>query len=295
MRGRDRSAAERAVRGAVASGRIIQADADLRLAAIKEARTVGDLELVTHDLAPGMGGQSGLDSARPPEARPPSTEARPPEAPAPPLPSPYGPPQTFPTLQQVRATRSSSGARAIGCVVVGVVLLVLLGVLGAVLSAVHVSGGSSSGSSVVEVRPHADVLTRRGMDDLLRQLAARTGSTTVFEAVLYPDYAVLQVPVREKGTAGRTLYWNGAWDDLGRTNDASAVRIDLLTVKPTTVLRVLHGVESRLRHVKTSYVVIRVPGNSDPAVFWAYATSPSGRSVYAAATASGKVTYRSSS
>ena len=74
-----------------------------------------------------------------------------------------------------------------------------------------------------------------------------------------------------------------------------SVRIDLLTVKPTTVLRVLHGVESRLRHVKTSYVVIRVPGNSDPAVFWAYATSPSGRSVYAAATASGKVTYRSSS
>ena len=66
-----------------------------------------------------------------------------------------------------------------------------------------------------------------GFNEMVAGLEEKTGATTVFSAVLYPRYAVLEVPEAATGKRYRNYYWDGhsmALQDYKSTTDDPAHR-----------------------------------------------------------------------
>jgi hypothetical protein len=136
----------------------------------------------------------------------------------------------------------------------------------------------------------ADVLSVRGFDDLLAAVKAETGGTSVFDATIYPSYAVLQLPVDRETLRQSAYYWDGrtlkASDSFGRSSDP---RIDLTTIDPAAMLRLSHRVRRIVDQPTSWYVVIGAPDDFDKAVVYAYASNKFSEGGYISADAHGKV------
>ena len=132
-----------------------------------------------------------------------------------------------------------------------------------------------------------------GYNEMVDALRDETGETYTFTAVLYPRYAVLEVPT---GTNNRyqNFYWDGEELELqdikGTTDDG---QVDLSLVDPQQMIDMLNTVRDRLDNPETWYVIIGDYVRGQEAQISAYASNDFGESTYIVETLDGTVIYDS--
>lgn len=255
----DRDAAIKLVEAAWAVGEIVEADRDKRVEQLQRAQSQDEIRMITHDI----------------------------QSAAPEVPDvPYGPPTSTPLTPAAPAKAS----KALILVPLAVVLVVAVAIIGGIVA---LAGGGVDAIDAGIGGDEPDVLSEAGYDDLLAALEERTGSTTAFSAVLYPTYAVVEVPVDTSTQREEYLYWDG--DEL-TTNDmkstSSFERTNLATVDPAVIVDLVAQVRELVEDPTTWYAIVRAP-DADRAVVWAYASNEYSESEYLAARRNGAITYDS--
>jgi hypothetical protein len=310
----DRSRASAVVEAAFASGRIIAADRDLRLGQIRSARTRQDVDLVIRDLPGGLASVAVPASPEAPSAPPvPPVPAvstglqQPWPLPGSPSPQPgygveYGPSDDGASAAQISGVAAKVG----GAIAVAVFLTVGIAVVGVVIAVFSAAGDFTEGPFAEPVdettyspgvMPGPDgvnVLTTRGMTDLVSAIEDRTGSTEVFSAVLYPRYAVVSLPVGATGKRYVSHRWDG--EALTRTpikSTSTNPRIDLADLDAEVLLRLLEDNLSRMDDADTWYAV--VDSWTDGPRISVYASNDFGETVYLLADLDGEVRFESTS
>lgn len=141
-------------------------------------------------------------------------------------------------------------------------------------------------------RAPASALTVSGLGDLVADVREASGSSRVFEAVLYPGYAVLSLPVDRETRREQRYRWDGDLDALDSFGRSPRPWFDLAAVDPRAVVLLSQRARERLVEDATSwYVIVRAP-DDDGAQLWAYASNKYGEGGYLAATPRGKVVRR---
>ncbi len=90
------------------------------------------------------------------------------------------------------------------------------------------------------------MLSEAGYRDLLDAIEDETGSTEVFDAVLYPTYAVGSLPLDASSQRDASFTWDGALETRDETTTSPYARIDLATVDPAVILRLLDRARARV-------------------------------------------------
>lgn len=290
----DRSQAISLVEAALKSGRIVQADHDMRLDQIKNAATPQEIDSVVRDLQP----QAAVAAAAPTvtAGAPPATGQQPW-----PLVN-YGPTQG----QPVELTAMAGAGKKIGGIIAIVVLISVIvpiaGVIIALVSARDTFEDINFGQPVDETtylpgqEPGEDgvnVHTVDGFADLVAAVEETSGSTEVFSAVLYPRYAVVYVPEQATGKRYRYYYWDGRSlepNDSKSTSDDP--RIDLTQLDATVMIDLLEQVRSRVEDPTSWYISVDSVASEGPRMS-AYASNEYGEGAYIIATLTGEITYES--
>lgn len=277
-RDKDRDAAIEVVEAAWAGGQIVEADRDHRVESLLKAETLAEVQMLVHDLQP----------------------AEAPAVIAPPA-DPYGAPPDYPTLAQINAMAPKVARRAtlIGVIVV----LVAVGGVGAGLVAA-ISGISGSvdfdtGTSTELPLPGAEpergvnVLSEGGYGDLVEAVVAANGSSDAFEAVLYPAYAVMSLPVDASSQREDRWYWDGDLESQDSKGTSSYERFDLASVDPAVMVQLVKRVRKLVDEPTSWYAILRGPDPDDHTIMWVYASNEYSESAYLSATADGTVVYNS--
>lgn len=121
-----------------------------------------------------------------------------------------------------------------------------------------------------------DALSAEGLDQLRDDVAERTGGTEVFRAVIYPEYAVVDVPVDATSQREESLRWDGDLTDFAGKGTASNARVDLADVDAAVVNAAVDTARSLVEDPTTWYVIVEGPSTSlddDTAGITAYATN----------------------
>ncbi|WP_205471576.1 DUF1707 domain-containing protein [Nocardioides sp. SYSU D00038] len=317
----DRATAMDLVREAFADGRIIEADRDKRLADLQHAQTLGDIETHVRDLRPPPvlpTYETYPDDATPPTPASEAVEDEP-AAPDPAaVASATGQRTGFPTGPQYGPTSGGGGVTDI-TVVVGdaaqqvarrtrplifaVVAIVAIAVFGTVIGAVVSAFDDTDlgGITPTDDTTYApgeepgengiNLFTRQGYQDLVDAVAER-GSTSVFMAVIYPRYAVVQIPEGPSGKRYRSFYYDGQLEESGSKGTIEYARTDLAKVRPGVILKLVELARSKVEDPTTWYVTVGGLALNDSRIT-ASASNEYGESVHLNATLGGKVTYDS--
>lgn len=295
-----RDQARDTIRAAFATGQIVEADHDQRLTAVDHAQTTTELTLLTQGLAPAGApswrayqapgaGSRGVDPE--PEA---ATVPPPPSGSSAPLPHvPYGSGSSSvlpPVTSTYTVSTSSSGSWKVGLVIAVVVLAVVGGIAVAIISAV--SGAiddvvDSAGGGTNGLPPGA-MHEDGGLEDLVAALQETKGDSMVFDAVLYPDYAVTTATVEPGSQRYQSYYWNG--DLQAQTKSTSSYQpFDLADVDDTHFEELCAKVRKLVEDPTGCYVIIRRPGPTDNGAWFAvYASNEYSESARITADQDGK-------
>jgi len=263
---REIEAAIKVVELACAEGQIVAADRDLRIAQLRAAQTSAEVDLA-------------LDSLK--------RRSEPPTQPQGPMVSPssdIGSGRSLPFVPLI------GGLVSVVAAIAGVVFLVNQ------LSGVDLdppSGGNPGATRTPESRPSpraADVLSREGFQALVAAIKAETGTTNVFDATMYPTYAVVQLPVDRETLRQYYYYWDGvmlkANESFGRS---STPRVDLASVDVEAMLRLVRRARRLVEEPTIWYVIVNAPDEFDKAVMYAYASNKYSEGGYVSADADGDV------
>jgi hypothetical protein len=295
-RDRDRDAAIKVVEAAWADGQIVEADRDKRVEELQRAQTLDEIDMFTR----------GLKSVAAPVA--PELEPEP-VIETPPPPVPYGPPPTSMADLSVAAgagQRVAKIPKALWIVPVVVALFIGLAVVGGVLTLID-SASDSVGDvfddAAIDSPTYApgeeaepgdvNVLSVQGYDDLVAAVEAKTGATTAFSAVLYPTYAVVELPVDSTTQRESYFYWDGrTLTDQDSKSTSSDERFNLATVDGAVVVRLVKKVRRMATEPTSWYAIVRAP-RDDKTMIWAYASNEYNESVYVGARRDGTIIYNS--
>lgn len=219
----------------------------------------------------------------------------------------YGPSMSsYPPAQThllVGASTGAGGSRTttrtaglLGGVVLLVVAVATVGIFGVVREAEDtfdsIRDDPGSGELLDDPAP-PDVFTASGYADILAAVRRETGSTQAFDVLLYPEYAVLTVPVDGTGDRALSYLWDGDLRPaIKRTSDDT--RFDLEAIDPDGVRTLVRRARRQLvEDPTTSYVRIRSPRDSDEGAWLkAYASNEFSESGYLAATLDGTIVNR---
>jgi hypothetical protein len=105
-----------------------------------------------------------------------------------------------------------------------------------------------------------DALSADGLDGLRAAVEDETGGTEVFRAVIYPDYAVVDVPADGTSQRQESLRWNGGLDGFGSKGTASGQRVDLAEVDARVMLEAIEEAKTLVDDPETWYAIIEGPG-----------------------------------
>jgi hypothetical protein len=133
-----------------------------------------------------------------------------------------------------------------------------------VVPLVVVAGGalfvhSTAGEDGVAGLGAPDAQSAAGLAQLLEDVEDRSGGTEVFRAVIYPDYAVVDVPVDGRSQRQESLYWQGDLDEFGGKGTSSHTRVDLAEVDAAVVAEAIATAERLVEDPTTWYVVVDGP------------------------------------
>lgn len=250
----DRKRAQRLIDEAYAAGRLSAADRAFRSERVDAAHTKGDLAVIVRDLSRAAAAGA---AAAPTSVVQPTTPPSPPTDPtAPPRTGSLGsaiPPDQLKamsgkggssTIQLGEAMRSSMGAGAVKrarrivlIVVIGFLLLCGLGIAG-VVTAVFTGFSEITSSSEEPARESVNLQTAEGWRQLVAAIEDETGTTKVYDVVVYPEYASINAVADEGAT--RYVYRDGAFQlfdspvtpAIGRPVDLARIDPDLVEGLP---------------------------------------------------------------
>lgn len=270
----DRNAAIEVVEAAFAVGEIIEADRDKRIEQLQLAQTLDEIRMLTHDIQ-SSAPESSLPLAQPAD---------------PPPYVPYGPSATVDTSV---ATPAPKVSRSVVLVPLAIVLVVAIALVGGLVALIANSTGEDGSGPLGIGEAEADVLSVDGYQDLLDAIRDETGGTTAFSAVLYPTYAVVELPVDASTQREGYWYWDGSdLTDNDSKSTSTFPRTDLAQLDPAVIVDLVEQVRTMVEEPTTWYVIVRAP-DDDRAVVWAYATNEYGESEYLGARRDGTITYDS--
>ena len=204
----------------------------------------------------------------------------------------YGPPQTSsPEVTRLFGTKPTSKA---GCVIIpfAVILLVAIGVIvGIINAATDDSGDSFIDFPGVEETEPPQLFTTQDFDAMRDAIRAETGSTEVFSAVIYPEYASLEVPAEATGKRAYSYFYNGELNDPSKGR-ATFERFDLAQIDPAVMIKLVNKAKNTLVEDPTTwYVIIRKPAPPFDTGGWfsVYATNEFSESGYLEARLDGTI------
>lgn len=264
-----RNAAIKLVEDAFRAGRIVQADHDMRIDQLRRAQTMQEVDLQVRDLRPVAA------AAGAPATPVPSVTVSSGQQPWPLV--NYGPGSSAPAADLTAAAAKTG--RTIGGVVALVVLIsVIVPIAGAVIAFVSARDsfpdfgdiGPTDETTYLPGQPPGEdgvnVLTVEGVEALVDAVREEVGATFVFNATLYPRYAVVDVPtgVNDRYEA---YYWDGRTLEKNTSRGSSTDnQIDLSLVDPAQVVRMVQTVHDRLDSPDSWYVSISAFGDGDAQV-----------------------------
>jgi hypothetical protein len=242
----DRKKAKKLIDAAYAAGRLTAANRTLRMDRVDSAQTKGDLAILVRDLngpaaaagaavppvtttavptTPGQGTAS-LGSAIPPDQL--SAMARKGGGSVPTtidLSGAMGSAMTGDNVKRVR--------RIVLIVLVGFLLLCGLGIAGvvtAIFSGINNIGDSGGGTPASSV----NLQTAKGWSELVAAVDKETGTSRVYDAVIYPEYASINA-IADEG-AMRYVYRDGSFQLFNSpVTPAQGKPIDLADIEPDLI------------------------------------------------------------
>jgi len=289
----ERNAAIRAVEAALSEGRIIQADRDRRVDQAQHAQTSSELQMITQDLA-HRAGASAWTTYEPPAAE---TDRADEGEQSPPAQVTYGPSQDQVVAAQVTQMYGTKPAASRVLVLVPIIFFLVIAIgAGAVILAVvgSVNDGIEStfdefGGPQAESSP--ELFTPTGFDDLIASIRAQTGSTMVFEAGLYPGYAVTTIPAEVSGKRAISYYYDGDLTESTKTT-STYDRFDLASIDASVLVRLSRKVRMLVEDPTIYYVLVRKPQDGSTTWLAAYVSNEFGESGYLRATKDGTIVDR---
>ena len=257
----DKQQAQQKIDAALAAGRLTSADHELRSQRVAAAQTTGDLAALTRDLPEAESLGSAIDPAVLESMRV----------------QPGMLSSTAGSEALARRTINLSGKgkaikRAVLAFVLGTVLLCGLGIAGMVFAVFHASSDSShssqtggtSGTAIPTptVRnpapnPTAGLLTAAGWKSLVDAVKSESGTTEVYDAVVYPDYAALGM-VSGDGMV-REVFRDGAFlTSVKVQTPAVGNRVDLASIEPAVLARLPQQVadDVGMTHPTGTYLIV---------------------------------------
>ena len=161
-------------------------------------------------------------------------------------------------LTDIATAVGKTGGRAIGGIIAAIVLIsVVVPIAGAIIAFVSARdsfpdfgdiGPTDDTTYLPGQAPGEDginVHTVDGFNDLVDALEEETGETYAYSAVLYPRYAVLEVPT---GTGDRyeNFYWDGELSPNDIKGTTTNEQFDLSLVDPEQMVDLLIEVRGRI-------------------------------------------------
>lgn len=212
----DKRRAQKLIDAAYAAGTLTAADRALRIDRVSSAHTKGDLAILVRDLNRAAGsapaaaaagasvpdrstdsGSASLGSAIPPEklaAMARGTSAR-----------------TIQLGESMRSAMTGDGVRTVRRVVLIVIVgFVLMCGLGIAAIVGLVASGINQAFDAPEPTSSLSLHTAEGWTEMVAAVEGETGTSRVYDAVVYPDYASVNVEVDEG--AMRYVYRGGIFD-----------------------------------------------------------------------------------
>ena len=289
---KDRDEAIAQVEAAAARGQIVDADRAKRIQEVKVAGSVAELDLITRGLA------APAAAAATPAPGPTFQQYQPPTAPpvteldaTPPPTVQYGEALTpsagtaFPTATGPIIKRSGHG----GKLVLLFVLIMIAGIATPVFFGIKALVDTAE-DALDDLKPgSADVFSADGIAELTADIEKETGSTKVFSAVLYPDYAVVSAPADSSRKRYISYYWNGSLSESSKGSGVYNGLFDMRRIDAQVVIDMLAKARDLVEgSVESNYVVVSAPG-PDGAAISAYASNDFSETGYLTATFKGKV------
>lgn len=240
----DRKRARKLIDAAYAAGRISAADRAHRTQRVESAYTKGDLAVIVRDLdrAGGTSAAAAAGAVTTPTPTPDAPPARTSLGSA--IPKDQfdamlkgGSARTIDVSDAVRTSLAGSGVvqrvrKVVLFAVVGFVLLCGVGVASIVGLAANFGDGGAPGDALPT--PSLNLQTAAGWREWVDAVEKETGTTRVYDAVVYPDYASVNAVVDEG--AMRYLYRNGAFQlSNSPVTAATTEPVDLADIDPDMV------------------------------------------------------------
>lgn len=302
--GQDRSAAIETVEAAFKSGRIVQVDRDKRVEELRGAQTKQDIDMQVRDLQPHAAwtapqtpipapsvtvGQSSMPSGQPGQQPWPVVS--------------YGPGQGSSTVD-VSELVGKTG-RTVGGIIAAVILLsVVIPIAGVVIALVSARDafqgtfadptdqttylpGQAPGKGGINLH------TVEGYQDLVAAVSKQTGATEVFNVVLYPRYAVLDVPVQTGTGRYQSFYWDGELSESNSRGTTTDAAFDMTELRPELMIRLLKKVRGAVESPTSWYCLANTSSGAGQVI--ASASNDFSESAQVIATFDGKITYESTS
>lgn len=256
----DRDAAIEVVESAYADGQITRPDYELRVERLLHAATVGEVQQMVSDLR-----------RAPEEPVTDVVEAVTNET-LPPAPRPGGP-------------STPSSRRMLWVVVAGFALMVGLGL--AVVSPfwlVSRDDDSAVAETIDQAPAHGrggggSLLTPAGYERFAAALEKKTGSRQAFSVVVYPGYAVVDVPVDASSQRKHGWYFDGDWRDFGGPGTATEQRFDIDQVDGAVLRAGVRRAKAAIEDPTQWYAIVRAP-DPDGVCVAAYASNEYGETGY---------------
>ena len=270
-----RNAAIKQVDEALKAGRIVQPDHDMRVDQLRRAQTMQDIDVAVRDLqlpppvppvtiAPVAATPTG--QVTPGVIQDTTTGAAPQQSQQP------WPLVNYGAGSPGSATLSGSsgkGGKAIGGIIAVIILVaVVVPIAGAVIAFVSARnsfpdfgniGPSDDTTYLPGQAPGKDgvnVHTVEGYNDLVKAIQGESHAAYVYSAVLYPRYAVVDVPTGTN-TRFESFYWDGEHlqlEDIKGTSDNEQVDLSLLDAQ--RVVDCVTTVRDRMDNPDSWYAVI---------------------------------------
>jgi len=246
---------------------------------LRQAATVSEIEMITHDLRPAA-----------PVPKPPYCAALAEAGLAAPVPVAVAPSANWGRVESaVKLVRIVMAV--VGVLVIGGVAVVIVLVASRTDDTVTVPDfGSTPGLGNPVEEPN--VLSKRGLADLVGEIEAQTGSSEEFEAVLYPTYAVVDVPVDPRSGREASYFWDGELREWGSKGTTDSERFDLGTIRPRVVVGLVEQAKARVEDPSSWYAIVRAPRDATEKTWiWGYATNEFGEPGYVGGDRRGTVTW----
>lgn len=122
--------------------------------------------------------------------------------------------------------------------------------------------------------------TVEGYAAMLDDLEEETGGTEVLSAVIYPDYAVVEVPLGPGDRRYDSYRWDGGLSESSKGNSPDDVPFDLRDIDPAPFEAMCGDARALVPDTLTCYLVVERPEDGDRGWISAYVSNDYGQGGY---------------